>query len=99
MSVVTYLELLYGAAKSERQAHNIQVFEQLASVITVKPMDQETATIYGRIRAELERTGRKIGALDTMIAAHALTLKFVLVTNNTRDFSRIRGLKLENWLA
>jgi tRNA(fMet)-specific endonuclease VapC len=52
---------------------------------------------YGELRAELERSGQPIGALDTMIAAHALAANAILVTNNTREFSRVPGLRLENW--
>ena len=61
------------------------------------PFDPPAVWAYGELRADLERRGQPIGALDTMIAAQALSMNAVLVTNNTREFSRIAGLKLENW--
>ena len=63
----------------------------------MQPFDYEASTVYGRLRADLERVGPPIGPLDTLIAAHALGMDAVLVTNNTREFKRVPGLGLEDW--
>jgi tRNA(fMet)-specific endonuclease VapC len=97
MSVVTYLELVYGACKSAHVEANLAQIEQLRLLIPVEPLDAEVGRYYGRIRAELEAKGASIGAYDLLIAAHALRLRLTLVTNNVREFSRIGGLRLENW--
>lgn len=67
--------------------------------LEIFPFDASVIWHYGEIRAELERKGMSIGSLDTMIAAHAITLDAVLVTNNTREFLRVEGLRVENWAA
>ena len=97
MSVVTYLELIYGAAKSRHVQANLATIEQLAQLIPVQALDTDTGTHYGKLRADLELRGAPIGAYDLLIAAHALTLELILVTNNTREFRRVKGLQLENW--
>ncbi len=97
MSVVTYLELTYGAWKSEQVEANLARIEQLRLLIPVQPLDAEVARHYGRLRVELERKGAPIGAYDLLIAAHALSLRLSLVTNNVREFARVRGLRLDNW--
>jgi tRNA(fMet)-specific endonuclease VapC len=97
MSVVTYLELMYGAAKSRHIQANLATIEQLAQLIPVKALDSAAGTYYGKLRADLELRGSPIGAYDLLIAAHAFTLELVLVTNNTREFRRVKGLQLENW--
>ena len=97
MSVVTYLELVFGAWKSQQVESNLEKIEQLRRVIPVEPLDAGVGKHYGRIRAFLERKGLPIGAYDLLIAAHALTLGLTLVTNNVREFARIDGLALENW--
>ena len=99
MSVVTYLELCYGARKSQAPDANLSKLTQLASLIPPMPLEANTASYYAGIRVDLERAGRRIGAYDLLIAAHALTLRLILITNNTDEFSRIRGLRLENWVA
>lgn len=98
MSVITYLELVYGAQKSQQPRENFARIEQLEQLIPVQPLDQAAAGHYGRLRTELERKGSPIGAYDLLIAAHALSLGLTLVTNNTREFSRIERLRLENWV-
>jgi tRNA(fMet)-specific endonuclease VapC len=65
----------------------------------VAPFDEQTTVAYGVLRATLEKQGTPIGPLDTMIAAHALSLGVVLVTNNTREFNRVAGLKVTDWVA
>jgi len=99
MSVVTYLELCYGAQKSQVPDANLDKLSQLASLIPPIPLEDTAASHYARIRVDLERAGRRIGAYDLLIAAHALALSLTLITNNTDEFSRIRGLRLENWVT
>ena len=99
MSIVTYLELVYGAWKSLAIAANLARIEQLEILIPAQPLDVDVARHYGRLRAELEATGMPIGPYDLMIAAHALSLGLTLVTNNSREFSRVRGLRIDNWVA
>ncbi len=98
LSSVVVAEIEYGIAKSQRQAHNRTVFDALLAGFPVLPFDQTAAAQYGPIRAELERQGGLIGPYDLMIAAHTLALDAVLVTDNVREFSRVAGLRLENWL-
>ena len=97
MSVVTYLELVYGAWKSQRVRANLAAIERLRFLIPVQPLDAGVADHYGKIRSKLELRGSPIGAYDLLIAAHAMSLDLILVTNNVREFSRIKGLRLENW--
>lgn len=97
MSVITYSELLYGAWKSESVEANLAMIDRLRSLIPVLPADTDMAERYGRLRATLEKKGRSIGAYDMLIAAHALSRRLTLVTNNVREFARVEGLRLENW--
>lgn len=99
MSIVSYLELAYGAQKSRQSKEALARIENLERLIPVLPLDRAAAYDYGRVRAELEQNGTPIGSLDLLIAAHALSLGLTLVTNNTREFSRVSGLRLENWAA
>ena len=89
-------ELSYGVAKSH-SGRNRRALEMFLAPLEVLPFDERAVWVYGDLRAELERDGRTIGALDTMIAAHALSLDATLVTNNVREFSRVPRLNLENW--
>ena len=97
ISSVVASELAYGVAKS-RSVRNRQALEMFLAPLEVLPFDEGAVLVYGDLRAELERDGRSIGALDTMIAAHALSLDATLVTNNFREFSRVPRLNLENWV-
>jgi tRNA(fMet)-specific endonuclease VapC len=97
MSVVAYLELVHGAWKSARPAENLKAIEALAQVVPVLPLGADVALHYARIRRELEQAGTPIGPYDMLIAAHALSLDLTLVTNNTREFNRVKGLRVENW--
>jgi tRNA(fMet)-specific endonuclease VapC len=97
MSVVTYLELVYGALKSQHPRENLAQIEHLRGLIPVLPLETDAAIRYGRLRAELERKGTLIGALDMLIASHALALGLTLVTNNVREFGRVPRLTVENW--
>lgn len=97
LSSVVAAELAYGVAKSG-SSRNRQALEMFLAPLELVPFDDRAVWAYGRLRADLERRGQSIGAMDTMIAAHALSLNALLVTNNTREFSRVAGLHLENWV-
>jgi tRNA(fMet)-specific endonuclease VapC len=96
LSSVSAAELAYGVAKSG-STKNQRALEMFLTALTILPFDEQAIWEYGRVRCELERIGQPIGGLDTMIAAHAISLEATLVTNNTREFARVRGLRLENW--
>lgn len=96
LSVVTEMELRYGLARNPR-LRIAPLVEQFLAGITVLPLTSEVARVYGRIRAELEAAGTPIGPLDLMIAAQALAARATLVTNNTDEFRRVRGLRCEDW--
>jgi tRNA(fMet)-specific endonuclease VapC len=97
MSVITYLELVYGAWKSQHREANLQRIQGLESLIPVLPLEANASRHYGQMRAELERKGSPIGAYDLLIAAQALTLGLTLVTNNAREFRRVPELTVEDW--
>ena len=94
---VVAAELSTGVSKSG-SARNRQALEMFLAPLEILPFDEAAVWAYGDLRAELERKGTPIGALDTMIAAHALSQQSTLVTNNTREFARVPGLSLENWV-
>lgn len=96
-SIIVAAELRYGCAKKGSPKLSEKV-ESLLATIPVLPLETPVDTEYGRIRAELEATGQTIGMNDLLIAAQAYTLNLTLVTDNLREFSRIRDLKVENWL-
>jgi tRNA(fMet)-specific endonuclease VapC len=98
ISVVTYGELLFGASKSSRRAEALQIIEEFASSVGVRPMPVHAAAIYGDLRAELEASGEMIGGNDLWIASHAKAEGLTLVTNDEREFRRIPGLDVENWV-
>ncbi|MFZ0318100.1 MAG: type II toxin-antitoxin system VapC family toxin [Candidatus Sulfotelmatobacter sp.] len=96
-SVVTF-ELWYGVAKSTHQEQNRQRLEIfLAGPITLLPLDDEDARVAGSIRADLEASGKPIGAYDTLIAGQALARQLTLVTANVSEFSRVKGLAWQDW--
>jgi tRNA(fMet)-specific endonuclease VapC len=99
MSSITFAELMNGAKKSNFAEDNIRRLEALSEIIEVIPFDKDAAIAYGKIRSDLEKRGMIIGGNDLLIAAHAISRDLVLVTNNTREFSCVSGLKLENWAA
>lgn len=98
ISVVTLAELEYGAAKSAQPRRNREALSQFILPLEVAAFDAGATTAYGRIRVALDRRGAPIGAMDPLIAAHAISLGVTLVTNNTREFTRVPGLRLENWV-
>ena len=97
ISAVTYAELIHGVEKSAAIEKNRLALSLLLANIEIFDFDARAADCYGKIRAELEKKGRPIGPLDMMIAGHARSLEFTLVTNNMKEFSRVSGLRLENW--
>jgi tRNA(fMet)-specific endonuclease VapC len=97
VSCITVAELEYGTCKSQQQERNRAALMQFLLPLEIVEFDQPAATIYGTIRSGLERRGLVIGAMDMLIAAHALSLNLTLVTNNVREFSRIPELVVENW--
>ena len=96
MSAIALAELRYGAER-RRSAKLYGEITDLRRVITVVPFDAACANEYGRIASELAFRGTPIGDFDTMIAAHAFTLDLTVVTNNVQHFSRVAGLRVENW--
>lgn len=97
ISSITYAELYHGVEKSQAVDKNKIALAILLSNIEIKDFDTKAAESYGRIRAELEKAGTPIGPLDTMIAGHAMSLGYTVVTNNTREFSRVTDLNFEDW--
>ena len=97
VSAVTLAELEFGACKSSRPEQNRLALLTFLSRIPVVPFDADAAREYGDIRAGLTKKGTVIGANDLLIAAHARSLNLTLVTNNTREFERVEGLRVENW--
>ncbi len=96
LSSVSAAELAYGVIKSGSE-RNQRALEMFLSPLEILPFEEKAIWEYGRVRSDLEQIGQPIGALDTMIAAHALSINAILVTNNTREFGRVHGLRLENW--
>lgn len=97
ISSITVAELEFGVQKSQFSAKNKQALSQFLLPLEIVDFDDVAAVAYGNIRAFLEQQGTPIGSLDTLIAAHALSLAATLITNNTKEFSRVPNLKLENW--
>lgn len=99
ISVITYGELTYGAMKSKQSVTALRQLRELTTALPAFPLPETAADSYGRIRAELELSGELIGNNDIWIAAHALAADLTLITNNEKEFRRVRGLKLQNWTA
>ena len=97
VSSITVAELQFGVQKSRYGSQNQAALNQFLAPLEIVPFDHETAVSYGHIRTLLESNGTPIGALDTLIAAHAYTLNCILVTNNESEFRRVLGLSVENW--
>ena len=97
VSAITMAELEAGAYKSSKVPENLRALASFMAIMKVLPFGPQEAVEFGRIRSFLEKEGTPIGPMDTLIAAQAAALEAVLVTNNTREFSRVPGLKLENW--
>ena len=97
VSTVSLGELVFGAERSKKPQENLRVIEALVARLELLPFDAAAAFHFGQIRAELFNKGQPIGPFDTMIAAHARSCGLVLVSNNTKEFERVSGLRLENW--
>ncbi|MBW1704105.1 MAG: type II toxin-antitoxin system VapC family toxin [Deltaproteobacteria bacterium] len=99
ISTITVSELNYGASKSNLQKQNFKRLEEFLAPFEIIPYSQSAAKYYGEIRSQLENQGNVIGPLDLLIAAHALSEKLTLITNNEKEFKRIKTLKVENWVT
>lgn len=97
VSSITLSELEYGAAKSARPEQNKLAIVEFLAPLEILPYDDMAAQEYGKVRVYLEKQGTPIGSMDMLIAAHALSLNCILVTNNESEFRRIPALKIENW--
>lgn len=98
VSSIVVAELWFGVAKSQKREQNKIALEKFLAPLTIIDFDSVAAKFYAVIRAELENKGMIIGSNDILIASHALSLGLTLVTNNTKEFGRVSGLKLENWV-
>lgn len=99
ISAVTLMEMIYGAEKSANPERNLADVEGFAARLEVLKYDQGAAAHTGQLRAELARAGTPIGPYDQMIAGHARSQGLILVTNNRREFDRVPGLRVEDWVA
>ena len=98
ISAVTLGELIYGAERSSQPERNLQDIEELVARLEVVPFEERAAEHFGQLRAELYGIGQPIGPYDMMIAGHARALGLILVTNNIKEFERVPGLRIENWI-
>jgi len=99
ISAITLAELRYGAAKSAHREKNAFALDEFLLPLEVADFDEPAAESYGMVRAALEKAGTHVGPLGTQIGAHALSLGATLVTHNSREFQRIHGLAVEDWLS
>lgn len=97
ISAISMAELEFGVCHSSRPDQNRLALMSFLSAIQIIPFDSDAAREYGQIRQELTQDGNLIGSNDMLIAAHAKALGLILVTNNTREFERVKGLHVENW--
>ncbi len=98
LSVITVAELQFGVERSQRREQNQDALLQFLLPFEIADFDSKAALGYGRIRAELEGKGSTIGSYDLLIASHASSLGVILVTGNVKEFQRVKGLNVENWL-
>jgi len=98
ISSITIAELEYGIAKSQFPQKNKIALIEFLSIFNIIPFDDNDAVDFGEIKKELEKKGKIIGPMDLLLAAQAKSKKLILVTNNTKEFERVEGLKIENWL-
>ena len=99
ISAITQMELIYGAEKSSNPSRNLADIESYIARLEVLDFNPVAAIHAGQIRAELARAGKPIGPYDQMIAGHARSLGMIVVTNNIAEFSRVPGLRVENWVS
>ena len=98
ISAITYAELRFGIENSARPAENLERLERFLLPLEIVPFDVEAGRIYGQVRSQLKRAGLPIGNNDLLIACHALSLDAAIATNNVREFSRIKNLRVEVWM-
>jgi len=98
LSVITYGELIYGVEKSQFRQQATKQLTELAGLVPIMALPLQAGEFYGAIRSALEAKGEMIGNNDLWIAAHAKAVGLTLVTNNEREFRRIQGLKIQNWV-
>jgi tRNA(fMet)-specific endonuclease VapC len=99
ISSITLAELEFGVSNGKAYERNRNALLAFSTLVEILPFDIPASAEYGKIRAALEKAGTLIGALDTLIAAHAKSLNLTLVTNNTREFQRVEGLSIADWLG
>lgn len=97
VSSITVAELRFGVEKSQQVEKNRQALDEFILPLEIADFDEQAAESYGKVRALLERSGNRIGAMDMLIGAHALGLSITLVTNNTSEFKQIKNLKIADW--
>ena len=97
ISSITLSELEYGAYKSQQTERNLNALSLFTLSLEILAYDRQAASVYGQLRAQLEKKGMPIGPMDLLIAAHALSVQKTVVTNNEKEFKRVPGLKVENW--
>jgi tRNA(fMet)-specific endonuclease VapC len=97
LSSITLAELQYGVSKSKSKRNNQIRLNEFLVPFEILPFDERHTITYGEIRSQLEKVGKIIGPLDLLIAAHALSEEFILITNNDKEFKRVKGLSVENW--
>ena len=98
ISSITWAELIYGAERSTQVDKNLRDIEGLAARLDVLDFNADAAAHFGQIRARLYQKGKPIGPYDMQIAGHARSLGLILVTNNFKEFNRVEGVRLENWV-
>ena len=98
LSSITVAELFYGAEKSKARKKNWAVVEEFVSNFDIVPFDEKSCQTYAKTRASLEKSGLPIGPMDLLIASISIANNYILVTNNIKEFKRIKGIKLENWV-
>ena len=98
LSSITVAELFYGAEKSKARKKNWAVVEEFVSNFDIVPFDEKSCQTYAKTRASLEKSGLPIGPMDLLIASISIANNYILVTNNIKEFKRIKGLKLKNWV-
>jgi len=97
ISAITLSELLYGVERSQNRLYNLIVLQKFLAGIEILDYNNSCAALYGSIRAKLASCGEMIGPMDLLIASHALSEGLILITHNTREFSRVEGLIIEDW--
>ena len=99
ISSITLAELRYGVERSQQVQKNRQALEEFTLPLEIAAFDEDAAEVYGSVRAGLEQAGTPVGSMDMLIGAHALSLGVTLVTNNLREFKKIKNLKVVDWSA